>query len=209
MSNTDDFIFLSPIPYPIEYHSQMDVTNIETLTPEECVEFFWRLKGVTISVSASVYAKNQKETYPIWNENKSTTLNTRNFDCASSLSMPQRILSSSQTFCFASNNSARFQITGPFLAEEYPEENNFAQRNYNYSFDFQFGVGCIEISSQFITPRPTSNGDNFYTVQRFPFEVFNKTFYLNLNVPHSIAHPEQYELEANYSGNAEVSFEFL
>ncbi len=207
MSNSNDFIFISPIPYPIRYPSPQNGIEIN-LTPKECVEFFWQLKSVSINASLSVFAREIGASIPIWNNYKSTFLDTLSSNCTTSLSMPKRALSSAQGFCYVSNDSARFQITGPFLLEDYPEEYNFTERNYIYSCDFQFGVGCIEISSQFLTPRPTSGLDNFYTIKRFPFKIFEKTYYLNLNVPHSIIHPEQFNLEAHYSGNAEVSFNF-
>jgi hypothetical protein len=47
------------------------------------------------------------------------------------------------------------------------------------------------------------------TAQRFPFEIFGRTYYLNLNVPNALLTPEEYGIITSFSGKAELLFEFL
>lgn len=43
------------------------------------------------------------------------------------------------------------------------------------------------------------------TVKRFPFAIFDKTYYLNLNVPDMYLNPAKYELNVSYNADLTLS----
>ncbi len=209
MSNSEDFIFISPIPFSIRPASEGG-TKFETLSPEECVEFFWRLRRITINASLGVFArKADKYSVPYWNDWYDSNLDSQQFDCILNKSMKERALKNFPNICNLSDGFSTLTITGPFLNSDYSLGNSFIDKSYAYSYGFQFGVGCVEISSNYIPTSDIAGGDSLHTVKRFPFQIFDKTFYLNLNIPFSIRYPEVYGLDAFYSGNAEIYFEFM
>lgn len=206
MNSDNNFTFISPIPYPIKYLEPSDNNvTLGSFSASECVEFFWRVKRVTINAQLSIYLKGTYDEEPIWDENLSTSLDSTNSECAFAVPMRKRYLYTSP--CYIINDHSNLQIAGPYYANEYDAYTDFAQRNFYYNLGFYFGVGCITISSTYI-PKETENL-SMVTAQRYPFEIFGKTYYLNLNVPIALLNPEEYGIETSFSGNAELNFEFF
>ncbi len=204
----EDFIFLSPIPYPISTKYSGNMGIIGPMTPAECVEFYWRTKRVTISTSLSLFMQTAGYEEPTWDCRDSEIVYSTGSDCAFGVPMKERILKT--TPCLMEQGECKFQISGPYLAQDYPLETGFENRMYVYAYSFNFAVGCIKITENYIK---TDHLDNpIITVEQYPFSVFGKTYYLYLSMPEYIKYPEKYiaePTESHYSGSASINFEFL
>ena len=204
MNPNNNFTFISPLPHPIEYVENNDsVLRLDNFNAHECVEFFWRTKRVLLNAELSIFYQGDGDEIPLYNETQSTTLDSSNSECVFSMPMHKRPLYTN--ICNISNMDSILTISGPYYSQIYDDETDFSMRTFEYHLGFFFGVGNIEISSTYI-PNAT-NGNATITANRFPFKIFGRTFYLNLNVPKALLTPEEYGLIASFSGNAELIFE--
>lgn len=201
----NNFTFIPPLPHKIEYSEMSDDLIALNLSPSECVEFFWRVRRVHINAQLSVYLKGLEDELPTWDKSISTSLDSANSNCAFGVTMQERW--KHEIPCFIYNDDAFLQITGPFFCEENQQDIEFIKQKLAYHLRFYMAVGSVTISSQYIAH--TNAIDGMITAKRFPFEIFGKTFYLNLNVPKSFLTPTNFGIIASYSGNAELNFELL
>lgn len=204
---SENFIFPSPLPFPVnELFNSQTAVKLGAMTPEQCVEFFWRVRRVQVDASIYVYlAPNEGD--PMWDTSGSISMDSDNQDSAFAFPMRDRALHTVP--CSSVNQDASLFVYGAMLDAAYPQSAGFADKTYCYSLDFRFGVGCAEITSQYLPDTGTGIADRMLTAQRYPFQLFGNTHYLNLNVPRSLIHPEEFGISAAYSGSASVSFEFF
>lgn len=206
MNTKDNFTFISPIPYPIKPAELLDSQlRLDNFTAKECVEFFWRVNRVYISANLSIYYKGEGYDIPLYDETDSTYLDSINSNSAFGVAMRER--PNFRNVCNIANEKSYFEIRGPYTSNNYSSDVDFSLRTFEYHLGFYFGVGNITISSVYIPN--TENPDAMITAKRFPFEIFGRIYYLNLNVPKTLLNPKEYGLIASFSGNAQVNFEFL
>jgi len=204
---SENFIFPSPLPYPVyDVFNSPSAVKLGAMSPEQCVEFFWRVRRVQVNANIYVYlAPDEGE--PMWDTSGSTSISSDNQNCAFAVPMRDRALYT--TPCSAFNEKSSLIIYGAMLDTDYPRAWSFGDKTYCYGLEFQFGVGCAEISSQYLPDTGTGAADRMLTAQRYPFQLFGSTYYLNLNVPRSLMHPGEFGISASYNGSASLAFEFF
>lgn len=207
MNSDQNFTFISPIPYPIESAELLDgKLRLDNFSAQECVQFFWRVKRVYLNAELSIFYQGENWDEPLYDETVSTSFDSTNTDCIFGVSMRERV--NYTNLCNITNEHGLLEITGPYLSNGYETNDiDFSQKKFEYHLRFYFGVGNIVMSSEYIAN--ASNPDAMITAQRFPFEIFGRTYHLNLNVPNALLTPEKYGIITSFSGNAELLFEFL
>ncbi len=199
------FTHLSPIPYPTTEVLPSGGLAIGPMTPQECVEFFWLTSEVSLDFSVRVFEQHAKSGDVLVDITKAA--HADNFCSATmpfSLEPRARCTASGKTLCdiFLPDGGLDFQISGPYVDAHYPQEISFASKSYYYKLAFHFGAGSLEIDTNY----STNTGPAYMTtVKRFPFTIFDKTYYLNLNVPDMYLNPAQYELNVSYSADLSLS----
>lgn len=207
MNSNQNFTFISPIPYPIESSEVLEgKVLLDNFSASECVQFFWRVKRAYLSAQLHIFYQAEGWDTPLYDENVSAIFDSTNTDCAFGVSMRER--ANYTNLCNITNEHGLLEITGPYVSNGYATNDiDFAQKKFEYHLRFYFGVGNIVISSEYIAN--ASNPNAMITAQRFPFEIFGRTYYLNLNVPNALLSPEEYGIITSFSGKAELLFEFL
>lgn len=201
------FIHLSPIPYPVEsVYTPYFTLPIGPLTAKECVDFFWLTKNVSISASMSLYVKNLASGDTEWDTQKDAVLNSDFAADTSAFSVPPHARCAKNLPLDIYSDGEILQISGPFLAENYGDDTAFKDRHYYYDMYCYAGIGSMTLSTQYC-PSAASPYDAI-TALRFPFEIFGKTYHLNLNMPYAYTTPQANDLVVNYSADVSADFQF-
>lgn len=203
MEIPQSFIYLSPLPYAPKYKNP-DTCElpIGPFNPAECVEFFWLTQVASVSAHLQLYVRDVERNLIIWDENDSVLLSSENAaaNCAFAL-QPHERCTATRPLSVA-DGGAFFEIGGPWMLSNYPEGTKFENMSFYYDISLRFAVGAMELSSKYLELDST----NYYTHQQFPFEIFGKSYALNLNVPYEYTHPADYGLDANFSADVSINF---
>lgn len=203
----EPFTFLSPLPCPLQTE-ELANGSIGPLTLKECVDIFWRLKGVRASASLYTYqsVKFEEDDEPYFEEELSAQISgaqTANCICEYE---PYRRANKNSVFFHGEcegDGVADFSIRGPFIvAGDSAQTLPFVERKFMFAPEIEFSCGSLVLSSSSDYFNP-----GYVHVGSHPYEILGKTFSLNAFIPKDLA-----ETDANtvfrYSASASLIFEF-
>ncbi len=201
-----EFTHLSPIPYPVTSVYEDYITlPVGPFSASECVEFFWRVRKVSLYASLNLSVIDTENNSVIWDVSKYAMLDSEFDSGDSAFAVPPHARCAKTHPCMMSKDGATLQISGPFLDAEYPVETPIVQRGFFYDMYLQFGAGSLELSTRYIDSTASNSS---VTVERYPFDILGKTFFLNLNMPRMYMNPADHGLNVSYDSEVQFGFEF-